>query len=187
MLVAVAATLALVQLRGLLTGRDPSESTPAAIARGQPAPAIIGMTLDGGPFDLASLRGRPVIVNFWGPSCIPCRDEFPLFKEKLAAHAGTGLVIVGILMDDPAAPARDFIAQYGATSVLLFGIDEKGTLRVATSRIDLQPKPGWTVLVLVPPKVDAAEVEKAGTATAEAAGSLQPDAGQAPPSASTAA
>ena len=67
------------------------------------------------PFDLASLRGRPVIVNFWGPSCIPCRDEFPLFKAKLQEHAGDGLAIVGILMDDPAAPARDFIAAYGAT------------------------------------------------------------------------
>lgn len=67
------------------------------------------------PFDLASLRGRPVIVNFWGPSCIPCRDEFPLLKAKLQEHAADGLAIVGILMDDPVAPARDFITAYGAT------------------------------------------------------------------------
>jgi cytochrome c biogenesis protein CcmG/thiol:disulfide interchange protein DsbE len=101
-----------VQLRARL---DAQESNSTGISRGQPAPAIIGGTLDGRTFDLASLRGRPVIVNFWGPSCVPCRDEFPLFKEKLAAHAETGLAIVGILMDDPAAAARDFIAQYGAT------------------------------------------------------------------------
>ena len=42
-------------------------------------------TIDGTAFDLASLRGRPVIVNFWGPGCVPCRDEFPLFITKLAA------------------------------------------------------------------------------------------------------
>jgi cytochrome c biogenesis protein CcmG/thiol:disulfide interchange protein DsbE len=76
---------------------------------------ITATTLDGMPFDLASLRGRPVIVNFWGPSCIPCRDEFPLFKAKLQEHAPDGLAIVGVLMDDPVAPARDFIAAYGAT------------------------------------------------------------------------
>lgn len=81
------------------------------------------------PFDLASLQGRPVIVNFWGPSCIPCRDEFPLFKAKLQEHASDGLAIVGILMDDPAAPARDFIAAYGATWPTVE--DPNGTIKAA--------------------------------------------------------
>ena len=54
-------------------------------------------------------------MNFWGPSCIPCRDEFPLFISKLAEHAADGLAIVGILKDDAPAPARDFISAYGAT------------------------------------------------------------------------
>ena len=82
---------------------------------GQPAPVLRGTTLDGEALDLASLRGRPVIVNFWGPSCIPCRDEFPLFIDRLAVHGGDGLAIVGVLMFDAPAPARDFIAAYGAT------------------------------------------------------------------------
>ena len=78
-------------------------------------PEIAGLTLDGATFSLAALRGKPVIVNFWGPSCVPCRDEFPLFKSLLAAHQAEGLTIVGVLMDDPPAPARDFILEYGAT------------------------------------------------------------------------
>lgn len=82
---------------------------------GSPAPAIVGTTLDGTPFDLASYRGRPVIVNFWGPSCIPCRDEFPQFLRELDEHAADGLAIVGVLTDDPAEPARQFVAEYGAT------------------------------------------------------------------------
>ena len=28
-----------------------------------------------------------MIVNFWGPSCVPCREEFPLFSSKLEEHA----------------------------------------------------------------------------------------------------
>jgi cytochrome c biogenesis protein CcmG, thiol:disulfide interchange protein DsbE len=127
--VALVATVALVQLRGLLTGANPTDSVAAAITRGQPAPPIAGTTLDGTAFDLTSLRGRPVLVNFWGPSCVPCRDEFPLFKEELAARADTGLAIVGILMYDPAAPARDFIAQYGATWPTVE--DPTGTIRDA--------------------------------------------------------
>ncbi len=43
------------------------------------------------------------------------------------------------------------IQQHGAKAMLLFGVEEKGALRVASSRRELQPKPGWTVLVLVPP------------------------------------
>lgn len=80
----------------------------------EPAPAVDGQTLDGTTFRLAELRGRPVIVNFWGPSCIPCRTEFPLLKAKLAEHAADRLAIVGVLMDDPPDPARAFVAEMGA-------------------------------------------------------------------------
>ena len=59
--------------------------------------------------------GKPVVVNFWGPSCVPCRDEFPLLEAKLAEHAADGLTVVGVLTDDPVEPARDFVAKYGAT------------------------------------------------------------------------
>jgi cytochrome c biogenesis protein CcmG/thiol:disulfide interchange protein DsbE len=83
------------------------------VAVGQPAPAIVGPTLDGAAFDLASLRGKPVVVNFWGPSCVPCRDEFPLLATKQAEHAADGFTVVGVLTDDPVEPARDFVAQYG--------------------------------------------------------------------------
>ena len=109
----MAATLVVVWLSGAL--RLPTPGEQPGIARGQAAPAIVGRTLDGTAFDLAVQRGHPVVVNFWGPSCVPCRDEFPLFKAKLAEHAADGFVIVGVLMFDAPAPALDFIAQYGAT------------------------------------------------------------------------
>ena len=87
----------------------------SGIAVGHPAPPIVGTTLDGAPFDLRSLGGRPVVINFWGQSCIPCRDEFPLLEGKLAQHASEGLAVVGILTDDPPEGARTFIADHGAT------------------------------------------------------------------------
>jgi len=86
-----------------------------AVTKGQPVPNITGTTLDGQPFDLAALRGRPVVSNFWGPSCVPCRTEFPLLAEKAHQHAADGLVIVGVLTDDAPDDARAFVVQYGAT------------------------------------------------------------------------
>lgn len=81
---------------------------------GARAPGIVGTTLDGADFDLAAYAGRPIIVNFWGPSCVPCRDEFPLFIAKLTQHVDDGLAIVGVLTDDPPEPARRFAADLGA-------------------------------------------------------------------------
>ena len=100
---------------------------------GDPAPDIVATTLDGAPFRLADLRGRPVIVNFWGPSCVPCRDEFPLLAAKVAAHSDDGLAVVGVLTDDPVQPAKDFIADYGATWPNLLDPDKalKAAYRVA--------------------------------------------------------
>ena len=85
------------------------------MAVGEPAPRIVGSTLEGAAFDLAALAGRPVVLNFWGPTCIPCRDEFPLLAAKLREHADDQLAIVGILTDDPAPLARDFVGRFGAT------------------------------------------------------------------------
>lgn len=56
-----------------------------------------------------------MIVNFWGPSCVPCRDEFPLLKQVLERHADAGLAVLGVLYLDDAASARAFATDYGAT------------------------------------------------------------------------
>jgi NhaP-type Na+/H+ or K+/H+ antiporter len=44
-----------------------------------------------------------------------------------------------------------FVEQYGADAVLLFGVEARGDLRIATGQRALEPKPGWTVVALVPP------------------------------------
>jgi cytochrome c biogenesis protein CcmG, thiol:disulfide interchange protein DsbE len=116
--VALATTLVvvvLVQATRPPGSPDASGVTGGRAETGKAAPGVTGTTLDGREFDLASLAGKPVVINFWGPSCVPCRDEFPLFKAKLAEHAADGLSIVGVLMDDPVEPARSFAAQYDAS------------------------------------------------------------------------
>ena len=112
LLVAVVATIVILVI---VTLTRPATTGAGPIQKGSPAPEIAGVTLDGAPFRLEELRGHPVVVNFWGPNCVPCRTEFPLRKSKLAEHAADGLVVVGILMDDPPDLARQFIADKGAT------------------------------------------------------------------------
>jgi cytochrome c biogenesis protein CcmG/thiol:disulfide interchange protein DsbE len=105
----------LVVVRGPDLVASLSSSTGAHAAVGSPAPPVMGTTLDGAPFDLAAYAGKPVVINFWGPSCVPCRTEFPILAAKAREHAADGLVIVGVLTDDPPDGARAFVSQYGAT------------------------------------------------------------------------
>jgi NhaP-type Na+/H+ or K+/H+ antiporter len=48
-----------------------------------------------------------------------------------------------------------FIEQYGSHTVLMFGVEEKGSLQVASTKRELEPKAGWTVIALVPPAAES--------------------------------
>lgn len=88
----------------------------AASAFAQPSAApLFAATLhdfDDKPFAFETLRGKPLIVNFWARWCGPCRQEIP---ELAAAHdkfGKRGLVIVGIALDDKVESTRDFAKAY---------------------------------------------------------------------------
>lgn len=109
-------TLLLVIVSLLLSAAGCARSPGPTVATvGQPAPELAGVALDGTTVSLASLRGRPVIVNFWASWCVPCRAEFPLLRSELETHAADGLQILGITFKDQPDAASAFLAASGAT------------------------------------------------------------------------
>src|SRR4030042_733133 len=62
-----------------------------------PAPELEGGTcLNGEPLTIASLRGRPVLIDFWDYTCINCLRSLPYLKEWHRRYSPHGLVVIGV-------------------------------------------------------------------------------------------
>ncbi|MDF1484780.1 TlpA disulfide reductase family protein [Ramlibacter sp. H39-3-26] len=67
-------------------------------------------TPEGGVLALQSLRGKPVLVNFWATWCPPCVEEMPLLERFFRENAGKGWQVVGIAADQR-EPVRKFLTR----------------------------------------------------------------------------
>jgi len=65
--------------------------------------------LDGKLHKLSQWKGKVLIVNFWATWCSPCLQEMPEFVKLQQEFESKGLQFIGILTDDEADAARDFL------------------------------------------------------------------------------
>jgi len=67
--------------------------------------------LDGREVDLAKLKGKVVLVEFWSTSCGPCVAEMPAVKTAYRKFHDRGFEVVGINLDDKESVLRRFIKE----------------------------------------------------------------------------
>jgi cytochrome c biogenesis protein CcmG/thiol:disulfide interchange protein DsbE len=125
---------------------------------GKPTPALIVQELGGQTFDLAKLRGKVVIVNFWATWCPPCRKEMPALDAFYRRYRSQGLALIGLSADRrhdksdvvkvmqsfsyPAAMLDDAtVNEFGAPSSLptTYIIGRHGIVRAKLTPDDKQP------------------------------------------------
>lgn len=101
------ARLTLAQMRARLAG-----SPPQLAALHAQAALVLAGGLPALRARLASLRGRPLVVNKWASWCAPCRAEFPVF-QRVSSSLGRRVAFVGIDAGDASrADALSFLRSF---------------------------------------------------------------------------
>jgi thiol-disulfide isomerase/thioredoxin len=127
LLVALTAGLVLVIVAGVLNHRDRVRAAEAARAtrvdlvkdnppivspnvdeslRGKPAPNFSLVDLSGKKVSLSDFKGHPLVVNFWGTYCDPCKIEMPWLEALSKKYASQGFDVVGVTYDAEVGKAK---------------------------------------------------------------------------------
>ncbi|MEY3783533.1 MAG: hypothetical protein RIS97_1712 [Pseudomonadota bacterium] len=69
---------------------------------------------DGGKLAMQSLKGKPLLINFWATWCPPCVEELPLLERFYNQNKAKSMQIVGLAADKPEA-VRTFLKKLPLT------------------------------------------------------------------------
>lgn len=104
-------------------------------------------TADGKDISMASLRGKVVLLNFWGTWCKPCLKELPEFDRLIRHYKKQGAVLVAVATDTEPEKVLEFARERKISAKLVLGgedlakkydspnfpfsfvVDDKGTIR----------------------------------------------------------
>jgi len=75
--------------------------------------------------DMKDYEGKPLIINFWGTFCPPCRNEMPALQHQYDKWKGQGLELIGINLSEDKLTVESFIRQIGVDFPILLDKDKK--------------------------------------------------------------
>ncbi|MFC5699845.1 redoxin domain-containing protein [Cohnella faecalis] len=90
---------------------------------GDKPPEFKLLDLSGQVHSLEEYKGKPLILNFWGTFCPPCRDEMPALQEVYDSWKDKGVQLVGINLSENRLNVDSFIQMVGTNFPILLDKD----------------------------------------------------------------
>jgi thiol-disulfide isomerase/thioredoxin len=79
--------------------------------KGGATPTLKLRDLQDRPVDLASMKGRVVLINFWATWCEPCRDEMPALERLREKLKGRSFELVTVNFGEGGAAINRFLEK----------------------------------------------------------------------------
>jgi peroxiredoxin len=94
---------------------------PVGPKAGLRAPDFTLQALDGKTYQLSSLAGQPVLINYWATWCIPCKAELPILQKLHQEYQQKGVVFISVdaIEQDSVDKIQALVGQFGMTFPVL--------------------------------------------------------------------
>ena len=107
-------------IAGCQASTGPSGVTSSTVpAEGDLAPDFQLQNLDGQTVSLSSLRGSPVLLNFWATWCGPCRTEMPYLQQIHEEWSDRGLVLLAIDLGESSSTVESYLQSNNLSLTVL--------------------------------------------------------------------
>jgi thiol-disulfide isomerase/thioredoxin len=109
-------------------------------------PMLSGTALDGTTLDMASLKGKVIVVNTWGSWCENCREESPYLERVYEEYKDKGVAFVGIDTRDDSSQAKAFVTDQKIQYPSLVDGDDEQLLPKLVGIMPLQAVPTTVII-----------------------------------------
>ena len=88
------------------------------------APSFALRDVNGASSGFDRFQGKVVLISFWAPWCVSCREELPELERLYAMFGEKGFVVIGVNVEGSRARTERMLKKLALTFPLL--IDERG-------------------------------------------------------------